>query len=166
MNKNDILFTAVRAEQSQQLQRISQSDLTEGDIVQISKDTLHIIDGNHSRVVQVIKADYVTREFVLRIQDKDISVKLRDNVETRVHAMGFDVNRNHHKLRWIASPMPGMVLKILVREGSSVREGEPVIVLEAMKMENVLSAPADGVVRKIHIREKQNVDKNQVLVEF
>jgi biotin carboxyl carrier protein len=80
--------------------------------------------------------------------------------------MGFDVNKNHVKLKQISSPMPGLVLKVLAAEGDEVTEGQPVLVLEAMKMENVLSAPTAGVISEILTQAGKNVNKGQVLVKF
>ena len=166
MNKKDTLYNAVFADKPDQHLEITHADLEQADIIRVSADTVHILDGHQSHVVQIIKADYATKEFILRINGKDISVRLRDEVESRVHEMGFDLTRNHIKLSHVSSPMPGMVLKILVHEGDTVKTGQPVIVLEAMKMENVLNAMMDGIIGKIHVHEKQNVDKSQLLVEI
>jgi biotin carboxyl carrier protein len=62
--------------------------------------------------------------------------------------------------------MPGRVVRILVAEGDEVSEGEPVIVVEAMKMENELAAPRDGVVARICVESGAQVEAKTVLVEF
>jgi biotin carboxyl carrier protein len=64
----------------------------------------------------------------------------------------------------ITSPMPGKVVKILVKEGDSVSQGNPVIVVEAMKMENELRAPRAGTVAELRVREGAPVEANVVLV--
>jgi biotin carboxyl carrier protein len=166
MNSNNFLYTAVFETDPAAELDISQEDLHSADIVRISEDTMQMILGQKNYLVQILHSDYASKKFLLRINGKEISVKLRDDVEARVHAMGFDLNRNHIKLKQITSPMPGLVLKVLVQEGESIHEGGPVIILEAMKMENVLNAPADGIVARLHVREKQNVEKNQLLVEL
>ncbi|HLF65207.1 MAG TPA: acetyl-CoA carboxylase biotin carboxyl carrier protein subunit [Saprospiraceae bacterium] len=166
MNIKDILYTAISGDKHEQIMEVTKADLDQADIVQISEDTVHLIDGHQSHLVQLVHADYTAKQFVLRIDGKDINVKLRDEVESRIHAMGFDIGRNHVKLRQVSAPMPGMVLKVQVHEGDHVKEGQPIIILEAMKMENVLNAPVNGVISKIFVQEKQNVDKNQLLVEL
>jgi biotin carboxyl carrier protein len=60
--------------------------------------------------------------------------------------------------------MPGMVLRLHVNEGDKIKKGDPLLVLEAMKMENIIKAAGDGVVKKINISEKTAVEKNQVLI--
>jgi acetyl/propionyl-CoA carboxylase alpha subunit len=66
----------------------------------------------------------------------------------------------------IAAPMPGMVVKILTEEGDMVNQGDKVIIVEAMKMENALSAPISGIVKKIYVKEEQPVDKDTPLMEI
>jgi biotin carboxyl carrier protein len=71
-----------------------------------------------------------------------------------------------NKVNLLKAPMPGLVLKVLVTEGQAVKKGDGLLVLEAMKMENIIKASADGMVKKIHIEEKNVVDKNQKMIEF
>lgn len=68
--------------------------------------------------------------------------------------------------REIRAPMPGLVLDVLVTEGQTVQEGDGLLVLEAMKMENELRAPADGVVQAIHVATNDAVDKDALLIEI
>lgn len=63
----------------------------------------------------------------------------------------------------IVAMMPGKVTRILVEEGQEVQEGQPVCVLEAMKMENELRAERSGVVQAVHVRAGEDVEKDQVL---
>jgi acetyl/propionyl-CoA carboxylase alpha subunit len=66
----------------------------------------------------------------------------------------------------MAAPMPGKVLKILVSEGQAVAPGDPLIVLEAMKMETTLFAEGAAVIRKIRVETGQMVDHGAVLLEL
>ena len=66
----------------------------------------------------------------------------------------------------IEAPMPGRVVKILVSEGEAIELGAPVIIVEAMKMENELHAPVAGVVLRLAVSEGDTVDAGQVLVEL
>ena len=68
--------------------------------------------------------------------------------------------------REIFSPMPGLVLKVLVEEGQSVVAGDPLLVLEAMKMENEIKARVDATIQSVFITEGDAVQKNQLLIEF
>jgi biotin carboxyl carrier protein len=68
--------------------------------------------------------------------------------------------------RPIVAPMPGMVVRVEVAEGDTVRAGQGVVIVEAMKMENELAAEADGIVTRVHVREGQAVEKDQLLVDL
>jgi len=64
----------------------------------------------------------------------------------------------------LVSPMPGILLRYLVEEGDEVKAGEPVAILEAMKMENTLPSPATGTVQKLQVDEGATVVKGDVLI--
>jgi hypothetical protein len=66
----------------------------------------------------------------------------------------------------LAAPMPATVVKILVAEGQAVQQGETLVVLEAMKMELPIRAPADAVVKAVNCREGELVQPERVLVEL
>ena len=66
----------------------------------------------------------------------------------------------------VLSIMPGKIIRILVEPGQAVEEGEPVCVLEAMKMENELQARQSGTVQAIHVKAGEDVEKDQVLIEI
>ncbi len=66
----------------------------------------------------------------------------------------------------VVAPMPGLIVRVQVAAGDAVRAGQGIVVMEAMKMENELRAPADGTVRAIHAVPGTAVEKGAVLVEF
>ncbi|MBP8959764.1 MAG: acetyl-CoA carboxylase biotin carboxyl carrier protein subunit [Bacteroidales bacterium] len=66
----------------------------------------------------------------------------------------------------IKAPMPGKIVDVLAREGSQVLVGEPVIILEAMKMQNEIQSPVNGIALKINAKPGTIVNKYDVLVEI
>lgn len=66
----------------------------------------------------------------------------------------------------VKSVMPGVVVSLLVNEGDVVEEGQPLLVLEAMKMQNEIAAPVAGVVKRVHVREGEAVSAGAKLVEI
>jgi len=66
----------------------------------------------------------------------------------------------------LCAPMPGLIVRVAVEPGNRVVGGEGLVVLEAMKMENELRAPAAAIVKAIRVEAGQAVEKGQVLVEF
>jgi biotin carboxyl carrier protein len=69
-------------------------------------------------------------------------------------------------LKEIKAPMPGLILDLKVAPGDVVKKGDVVLILEAMKMENSIKSPGDGVVKEVKVSLKQSVEKNQVLIQF
>jgi len=67
---------------------------------------------------------------------------------------------------FLKAPMPGKIIDVLVREGASVLRGEPLVILEAMKMQNEIQSPVNGKVLKVNARPNTNVMKDDVLVEI
>ncbi|MCE3258805.1 MAG: acetyl-CoA carboxylase biotin carboxyl carrier protein subunit, partial [Bacteroidetes bacterium] len=93
------------------------------------------------------------------------NLQLKDKYDELLHTLGLD-NLATKKVSEIKAPMPGMVLNVLVGEGTAVKKGDALIILEAMKMENILKSPADGIVKKVIATKGNAVEKNQVLIQF
>ena len=66
----------------------------------------------------------------------------------------------------ITAPMPGKIIELLVEENTLVKEGEAILILEAMKMQNEISTPVSGKVTRINVRPGENVTKDQVMLEI
>jgi biotin carboxyl carrier protein len=64
----------------------------------------------------------------------------------------------------VHSPMPGLIVQVTVGIGDSVQEGQTVVILESMKMQNELKAPRSGIIENIHIQQGQTVDKGALLI--
>jgi biotin carboxyl carrier protein len=67
---------------------------------------------------------------------------------------------------FIRAPMPGKIIDVLVREGTTVLRGEPVVILEAMKMQNEILSPVNGTIIKVNAKANTNVMKDDLLVEI
>ncbi len=109
--------------------------------------------------------DKAQKVVTLRIngERKEFSVKDRnDELLSRFGIQAFPTP----KVNELRSPMPGLVLKIMVQPGDQLKKGDTMLVLEAMKMENVLKAPADVAVKQILAQPGQAVEKNAVLIKF
>lgn len=113
-------------------------------------------------LLQVNKAE---KQLEIMLNGKKASVQVKEPLDDLLHAMGLDKS-TAHKVSNIKAPMPGLVLDVSVEPGSSVKKGDKVVVLEAMKMENIIKAAGDGTVARILVNKGQTVDKNQILVEF
>lgn len=70
------------------------------------------------------------------------------------------------KIENVMAPMPGKILDILVEENSEIKEGEPIVILEAMKMQNEIVSNVNGKIKKINIKQNDSVMKDEVMIEI
>ena len=123
----------------------------------------HVLQGGKSYDVEVLDLDLTTKTLSLTVNGRPRTLKINDETDQLVKQLGFSTvsaaaNKN------INAPMPGLVLDIMVAEGDEVSAGTPLLILEAMKMENVLKAEADGVVQSISVGKGDAVEKRQLLI--
>lgn len=115
--------------------------------------------------VEIVSTDEDSKEIVVKVNGKKTTVKLQDRYDELLASMGMDTKAGK-KQGQVKAPMPGMVLKLLAQEGQQIAKGDSLLLLEAMKMENIIKSPVDGLIKKIYIAEKDKVEKNQVMIEF
>lgn len=66
----------------------------------------------------------------------------------------------------LVSGMPGKIVKVYVKPGEEIKEGEPLLIMEAMKMENEMLAPSDVKIKSVHVQEGQNVESGVTLITY
>lgn len=135
------------------------------DMVEIKEGNFHVIHNHKSYSAEVLEADYQTKSFLIKINNKKYSVGLKDRFDILLDQLGMSDTKSA-KVNDLKAPMPGLIVDIKVQVGDTVKKGDTILILEAMKMENVLKAVGDGTVKAIKIAPKQNVEKNQVMIEF
>jgi biotin carboxyl carrier protein len=123
-----------------------------------------VVRHGRSHRVLVVKVDRESRTVQLRIGGGNYTVRLQDEHSRLLKTLGLE--KAGLKVREMKAPMPGLVIDVLVKPGDSVKKDQPLLVLEAMKMENVLKAPGDGVVASIPAEKGKAVEKGQLLVGF
>ena len=133
------------------------------DMLPQNAHSFHILKDNKS--YSVIIESREGNALTLRINGKKTVVTTKDKMALLLESMGLD-NVASTKLNEVKAPMPGLVLRVLVQDGETVKKGDSLLVLEAMKMENVIKSPGDGVVGKIRAVIGEPVEKNQVLISF
>ncbi len=135
------------------------------DMIENTKTSFHILKDNKSYNAEIVSHNTAEKTFQIKINQTTYSVSVKDKYDELLHQLGFDKVLGN-KLSNIKAPMPGMVLNILVAEGAEVKKGDALIVLEAMKMENILKSPADAKVKSISVKKGMAVEKNQILIQF
>lgn len=139
--------------------------LVKGDLIKINPYQYHVLFKGKSYNVDVVKLNTEEKTLVLKINSVKFNLQLKDKYDELLHTLGLD-NLASKKVNEIKAPMPGMVLKVLVKEGDDVKKGDALLVLEAMKMENILKSPTEGTIKKIAALTGTAVEKNQLLIQF
>ncbi len=135
------------------------------DMIENTKTSFHILKDNKSYNAEIVSHNAEEKTFQIKINQTIYNVSVKDKYDELLHKLGLDKILSN-KLVNIKAPMPGMVLNILVAEGADVKKGDALLVLEAMKMENILKSPADAKVKKVSVKKGMAVEKNQILIEF
>ncbi|MBK7856262.1 MAG: acetyl-CoA carboxylase biotin carboxyl carrier protein subunit [Bacteroidetes bacterium] len=135
------------------------------DIADFGNDAFHALHQNKSYRTRIIEHDTTSKTFKIKVNNNVYTVQLKDRYDELLHALGMDTLLNN-KVNDLKAPMPGLVLNVLVEEGTEIKKGDNLVVLEAMKMENILKATADAKVKKIKVSKGNRVEKNEVLIEL
>tara|TARA_R100001143_G_C3361367_1_gene137090 strand:+ start:24700 stop:25212 length:513 start_codon:yes stop_codon:yes gene_type:complete len=94
-----------------------------------------------------------------------VDIKIKDEEQVLLERLGFTAASSDLQ-GIIVAPMPGKILDIPVSEGDEVDQGEAILILEAMKMENELKASMAGFIHSIQVKTGESVEKNQILLEI
>jgi biotin carboxyl carrier protein len=78
----------------------------------------------------------------------------------------LDKQKSSTKSEVVEAPMPGKILEVLIEENTQVKEGDPLLILEAMKMQNEISSPISGKIKKVFIKQNDTVLKDDMLIEI
>ena len=135
------------------------------DIADLGAGRYHVLHEGRSYNAEIVSADYTTKDIVLKINGQRVELHAKDRFDLLLERLGMS-NAAATKVNELKAPMPGLIVDIRVQPGQAVLKGDPLLVLEAMKMENILKAPADGTVNSIKVTLRDNVQKGQVLVQF
>lgn len=138
---------------------------TPPDLVRTGPGMYSLVHNGRSFKALVLKADTASNTVRVRIGAGIYTVQLEDEQAQLMRTLGLDKAQGA-VVRELKAPMPGLVLNVLVKEGDPVKKNDPVLILEAMKMENVIKAPGDATVKKIHVQERTAVEKGQLLLGF
>jgi biotin carboxyl carrier protein len=126
---------------------------------------IHLIQGARSLEAELLAVDLEAKTLQIRLGHKTTTLQLKDRFDLLLEKMGMN-SAASSILKEIKAPMPGLILDLKVAPGDLVKKGDVVLILEAMKMENSIKSPGDGIVKAVNVSLKQSVEKNQVLIQF
>ncbi len=130
-----------------------------------SPSNYHVLCDEKSYSVTVSDQDFNNRVYQIRIGSNTYTVDIETGLDELIQSMGYQLS-SEQAVDTIQAPMPGIILDVRVSEGDTVKKGDTLLILEAMKMENVIGSPKDGVVKKVLASTGQTVDKNKLLIEL
>jgi biotin carboxyl carrier protein len=135
------------------------------DVLQTDTQSWHVLYNNKTYLVHLIEYDKTTKQVKVSINNKTTSFTIKTELDNLLHSLGLD-KINVQKMQDLKAPMPGLIVDVKVKEGQAVQQGDPLLVLEAMKMENVIKATGSATVKSIKVNAKDKVEKNTILIEF
>jgi len=144
---------------------LNEADWNNLDCIQIDANTFHLLENGVSHTITLIEADPANRRYTFKIDGEIKETNLINQLDLLIERMGLNSTKSK-KLSTLNAPMPGLVTGIKVSAGQEVEKGTPLIILEAMKMENVIIAPHHTFIKDIKVSIGQAVDKGTVLIEF
>ncbi len=141
-----------------------------------------LVINNKHYVVEIENIGYENAEVIVNGTEFQVTIN-RDmnNVENNIPKIVSHFEENKDKvpkaqvttpkgvdtsMMNVKAPMPGLILQILVKVGDTVKSGQPVIKMEAMKMENEVRSPENGVVTEIHVNPQENVAEGEIMISL
>lgn len=134
------------------------------DMIKLPSGEYHMTVEGKSYTIDILAKDTATGKLAMRINGRVMNTTLQNKLAELLKSMGMESGKR--KLKELKAPMPGLVLNVLVEEGQEIAEGQEIMILEAMKMENAIKSPQAGTILSIAVRNQEKVEKNQILIEF
>ncbi len=134
-------------------------------LIPIGHGAFKVMIANEELIADIVRIDVEQKQVVLRIKNKRYTVNIQEPIDLMIEQLGVNIKKAK-KVNNLKAPMPGLVTKLLVSEGDEVKQGEPLLILEAMKMENVFKAASDVKIKALRVTERQAVDKGEELIAF
>lgn len=132
---------------------------------QNSNSSFLILKDHKSFRAEILSIDTASKTASIKIEKSIFEIQLKDKMDMLLEKMGIS-NLDTAQVNDMKAPMPGLILDILVTPGQEIKKGDQLLILEAMKMENVLKASGDGTVSSIEVNKGDSVEKGQILIKF
>lgn len=144
---------------------VKKSDVDALDSIKIDAANLHLLENNQAYDISVIHSDFLNKNLTLSVNGNTYEVQIEDEYDQQVKKMGL-LAVTAQKVNSIKAPMPGLIVDVMVEVGQEISEGTPLLVLSAMKMENIILSQGEGVVKSIEVQKDDVVEKGQLIIEM
>ncbi len=116
-------------------------------------------------IIEILDINFDLKIIKVRHNHSTHSIQFKNDLDLTLDKMG--IKRTFEALNTnIKAPMPGKVLDVMVESGEKIEKGQPLLILEAMKMENVLKAEGVGTIKSILVSQLESVESGQLLIEL
>ena len=144
---------------------VTEEDIQSADFIKKNELEFNLIKDTRSVNIRLLEEDATGKKMKLSVNGEVFETEIKDELDKMLDQMGYS-SASSRQIKEIKAPMPGLVLNISVSEGQVLNEGERILILEAMKMENSIMIHTNATIKKINVTAGQAVDKGQVLVEL
>ncbi len=145
--------------------QFTKNDLKSLDLVKTGTDSLHLLDNSQTYHISFFSKDFNEKKYGVKVNNANYQVTIANPLDLLIDEMGFELGSSA-QVSSIEAPMPGLILEVSVSEGQEVKEGDALLILEAMKMENVITSPREGAIKSISVKQGQAVEKKHILITF
>lgn len=135
------------------------------DLLDNGDNTFHIIKNHKTFKAVLLEKDENAKKMLISINGTEYTIDLKDKYDLLLDKLGMS-SMAIIKMKDIKAPMPGLVFSISAKVGDTISKGDPLLILEAMKMENILKSSGEGVIKAIKIKQGEAVEKGQILIEL
>lgn len=143
----------------------NEEDQNSLDLVPTAENAYHLLQDGKSFNIAIATRDFDKKTYQVKVNNSSYEIVIANPLDLLIDEMGFALN-SASQVSSIEAPMPGLILEVSVTEGQEVQEGDPLLILEAMKMENVITSPRNGTVKAISVKQGQAVEKKHLLITF
>ena len=150
---NDFLFS------------FTHDEINDADMLPLFPTEFNLIKDHRCVNAKLINADATCKKLIIEIEGETFAIEIKDELDLELEKMGFGLSSNK-QIKEIKAPMPGLVLEIAVTDGQEVNDGDKILILGAMKMENSILIRSSARIKKVTVVSGQAVEKGQVLVEL
>lgn len=135
------------------------------DVVSVEKNKFHILQNHLPYKAEIVTLDFNQKKYTVKVNNNIYHVAISNPLDILIKELGFEVGASK-VIKKLQAPMPGLILEINVEVGQTVKENDNLLILTAMKMENSLLSPRDGVIKSIAVNVDDSVIKGDLLIEF
>ena len=144
---------------------LSQDAISKMEIVKINieDNTVILRIGNNKYHCKLLKKYPEENSYFIKVNGTLIELEKKDHYSDIISKISKYTNSDQ-KINKLVSPMPGLILEIQTKAGKKVKKDEPLIILEAMKMETVIYADQPGIVERLCVKAGENIEAQQLLL--